>query len=177
MSSTVFHPLSFHPICNFLSQPKPNVPLLSINLLLGRTADSQFHMEGIAIYISSMHIELCRAAWYKPSYSGTVQQRANRLPIKLPSIASRVFSVRQNFRGIIFPLVVRWEIQKGGCSLPVLEPDRLYLELTFLMMFSWIWYHSLSVVHLEHEGKTLCVMHDLGQRENTSPITFLNFII
>lgn len=32
--------------------------------------------------------------------------------------------------------------------LPVLELDRLYLELAFLMMFSWIWDHSLSVLHL-----------------------------
>lgn len=58
--SRLFHPHSFHPIYHFLSQPKPNVLLISINLLLERTADSQFHMEGIAIYISSMHIELCR---------------------------------------------------------------------------------------------------------------------
>lgn len=32
--------------------------------------------------------------------------------------------------------------------LPVLELDRLYLELAFLMMFSWICDHSLSVLHL-----------------------------
>lgn len=30
----------------------------------------------------------------------------------------------------------------------MLELDRLYLELAFLMMFSWIWDHSLSVLHL-----------------------------
>lgn len=34
--------------------------------------------------------------------------------------------------------------------LPVLEPDRLYLELAFLMMFSWICDHSLSVLHLRY---------------------------
>lgn len=30
----------------------------------------------------------------------------------------------------------------------MLELDRLYLELAFLMMFSWICDHSLSVLHL-----------------------------
>lgn len=39
-----------------------------------------------------------------------------------------------------------------GSSLPVLELDRLYLELAFLMMFSWICDQSLSVLHLR-EGK------------------------
>lgn len=30
----------------------------------------------------------------------------------------------------------------------MLELDRLYLEFAFLMMFSWICDHSLSVLHL-----------------------------
>lgn len=36
----------------------------------------------------------------------------------------------------------------------MLDPDRLYLEFAFLMMFSWIWYHSLSVLHLRQKDET-----------------------
>lgn len=35
----------------------------------------------------------------------------------------------------------------------MLELDRLYLELAFLMMFSWICDHSLSVLHLTGREK------------------------
>lgn len=48
--------------------------------------------------------------------------------------------------------------------LPVLDPDRLYLELAFLMMFSWIWCHSLSVLHLSTQRERTPVRSDAGRQ-------------
>lgn len=48
---------------------------------------------------------------------------------------------------------------------PVLDPDKLYLELAFLMMFSWIWDHSLSVLHLGHTHKNYCRFAQTFQKE------------
>lgn len=50
---------------------------------------------------------------------------------------------------------------------PVLDPDKLYLELAFLMMFSWIWDHSLSVLHLGHTQKeNYCRFAQMLQKES-----------
>lgn len=55
---------------------------------------------------------------------------------------------------------------------PVLDPDKLYLELAFLMMFSWIWDHSLSVLHLGHTHKKK-ITADLHKCSRKSPVNIL----